>query len=215
MDSSSWKSRLFPPRKPAGDYSARDLPFPEIADPEALPLRTERLVTHSIATIRKRLTVGLAKTLDRCPCCCQSAPRDWPRCNTRHRRKTRPVCGPYGFGLQRGFGFGDLGDPFLFVGDPLRHLVAAFGASVRRVFFSVRRSGQPFGHFGLAFRHPLVTHRLMFRRVGFDLGAIERDVAGLLPQPGQLRRAGSTPSRWALTQIVAPYQPFQARRARS
>ena len=45
-----------------------------IFDPEAPPIRPERHVENSIATIRKRLTVALAKSLARCPCC-QSTPR--------------------------------------------------------------------------------------------------------------------------------------------
>jgi hypothetical protein len=32
--------------------------------------------------------------------------------------------------------------------------------------------------FRLAFLHALITHRFMFRRVGFDLRAIQRDMAG-------------------------------------
>jgi hypothetical protein len=42
--------------------------------PEAPPIRPERHVENSIATIKKRLTVALAKSLARCPCC-QSTPR--------------------------------------------------------------------------------------------------------------------------------------------
>ena len=56
-------------------YSARNLSFPKINDPEAPPLRTERHVVTSIATLRRQLTVGLAHKLDRCPCCCRTAQR--------------------------------------------------------------------------------------------------------------------------------------------
>jgi hypothetical protein len=38
-------------------------------DPHARPIRPERHVTNSIATMRKRLTIALAKSLYRCPCC--------------------------------------------------------------------------------------------------------------------------------------------------
>ena len=48
---------------------------PEGVDPEAPPLRTERHVVTSIATLRRQLTVGLAHKLDRCPCCCRTAQR--------------------------------------------------------------------------------------------------------------------------------------------
>jgi hypothetical protein len=38
-------------------------------DPAALPLRPERNVSNSIATIRIRLAHALAPRLPRCPCC--------------------------------------------------------------------------------------------------------------------------------------------------
>ena len=60
-----------PPQPPGG---ARCLAYPTVIDPEAPPIRPERHVENSIATIRKRLTVALAKSLARCPCC-QSTPR--------------------------------------------------------------------------------------------------------------------------------------------
>jgi hypothetical protein len=37
--------------------------------PEAPPIRPQRHVPNSIATVRRRLIVALAKTLPRCPCC--------------------------------------------------------------------------------------------------------------------------------------------------
>jgi hypothetical protein len=49
--------------------SCRDLAFPAITDPEAPPIRPERHVPNSIATMRRRLIVALARTLPRCPCC--------------------------------------------------------------------------------------------------------------------------------------------------
>ena len=55
----------FPPQPPGG---ARCLDYPKVIDPEAPPIRPERHVENSIATIRKRLTVALAKFLARCPC---------------------------------------------------------------------------------------------------------------------------------------------------
>ena len=45
------------------------LSFPVVHDPEAPPIRPERHVENSIATLRKRLTVALARSLYRCPCC--------------------------------------------------------------------------------------------------------------------------------------------------
>src|SRR3954469_23180895 len=49
--------------------SSRRLAFPEVIDPEAPPIRPERHVLNSIATVRRRLTVALARSLERCPCC--------------------------------------------------------------------------------------------------------------------------------------------------
>jgi SRSO17 transposase len=49
--------------------AAKDLPFPAVLDPQTPPIRPERHVPDSIATIRKRLTIALAKSLHRCPCC--------------------------------------------------------------------------------------------------------------------------------------------------
>src|SRR6266850_1494663 len=42
---------------------SRHQPFPTVTDPEAPPLRTQRHVPNSIATIRQRLIVALAKRL--------------------------------------------------------------------------------------------------------------------------------------------------------
>ena len=49
--------------------SSRDLPFPTVTDPEAPPIRPERHIPNSIATVRRRLIVALTRTLPRCPCC--------------------------------------------------------------------------------------------------------------------------------------------------
>src|SRR4051794_26434347 len=46
---------------------------PARIDPEVPPVRPERHVANSIATIRRHLIVALATTLARCPCC--NAPR--------------------------------------------------------------------------------------------------------------------------------------------
>jgi hypothetical protein len=39
-----------------------------------VPVRPERHVPHSIASIRRRLAVGLVRMLPRCPCCLQKHP---------------------------------------------------------------------------------------------------------------------------------------------
>ena len=66
MVSSSANERRFPPQAP-GD--AEHLAYPPVPDPEAPPIRPERHIENSIATIRRQLTVALARTLMRCPCC--------------------------------------------------------------------------------------------------------------------------------------------------
>ena len=53
--------------------SARRLAFPPVIDPAALPIRPERHVPNSIATVRRRLTTALARSLKRCPCCLRRA----------------------------------------------------------------------------------------------------------------------------------------------
>ena len=57
---------------PSGPRSARLFPkpaVPTVIDPEAPPLRPERHIPNSIATMRRRLIVALVRTLSRCPCC--------------------------------------------------------------------------------------------------------------------------------------------------
>jgi hypothetical protein len=44
-------------------------PSQKFIDPEAPPLRPERHVSNSIATLRRRLIVKLVASLSRCPCC--------------------------------------------------------------------------------------------------------------------------------------------------
>ena len=59
---------------PPSDSWRRTMPdYPKVIG-RAPPIRPERHIENSIATIRKRLTVALAKSLARCPCC-QSTPR--------------------------------------------------------------------------------------------------------------------------------------------
>ena len=43
--------------------------YPTVTDPEAPPLRPERHIPNSIATMRRRLIGALVRTLSRCPCC--------------------------------------------------------------------------------------------------------------------------------------------------
>ena len=57
----------FSPPQRAG--AAKNLPFPAVLDPNAPPIRPERHVANSITTMRKQLTIALAKSFYRCPCC--------------------------------------------------------------------------------------------------------------------------------------------------
>src|SRR4051794_39711631 len=64
-------SAAFSPLKPASPRGgSRHLRYPK-ASSRAAPVRPERHVPHSIASIRRRLTVGLVHLLPRCPCCLQ------------------------------------------------------------------------------------------------------------------------------------------------
>jgi len=58
-----------PPQDPLSAHRSGDLPFPKVTDPDAPPTRPERHIPNSIATMRRRLIVALARTLPRCPCC--------------------------------------------------------------------------------------------------------------------------------------------------
>jgi hypothetical protein len=84
------------------------------------------------------------------------------------------------------------------VAGPIRQFVAAPVFAESLVLFGIRRLGgrqhaSDLGfQFRLAFFHALITHRFMFRRVRFDLRAIERDMAELdrlrrLAQPQNLQ----------------------------
>src|SRR5216684_3100474 len=78
-DSWSPRGRRFPPQALVPPGRSRHLPFPTVTDPEAPPLRTQRHVPNSIATMRQRLIVALAKTLPRCPCCAAPMQRNLRR----------------------------------------------------------------------------------------------------------------------------------------
>ncbi len=48
--------------------------FLMVTDPEVPPLRPERHIPNSIATLRRRLVYALVQTLPRCPCCAAPTP---------------------------------------------------------------------------------------------------------------------------------------------
>ena len=67
---------IVPPR------SSRNLPYAKVTSPEDPPLRPERHVPNSIATIRRRLVAALATTLSRCHAA-PPARRDRQRCSAQ------------------------------------------------------------------------------------------------------------------------------------
>src|SRR6202011_4782067 len=71
-DSWSPRGRRFPPQDLIPPRCSRNLPFATVTDPEAPPLRPERHIPNSVATMRRRLIVALVKTTSRCPCCAAS-----------------------------------------------------------------------------------------------------------------------------------------------
>jgi hypothetical protein len=56
-------------QEPLNTPDPRRLSFPLVTDPRAPPLRPERHIPNSIATLRRRLIVALVEHLPRCPCC--------------------------------------------------------------------------------------------------------------------------------------------------
>lgn len=63
------EQETIPPQAHGAPRRSRSLTFPQIMDPADLPLRTQRHIPNSIATMRRRLEYGLVRTLSRCPCC--------------------------------------------------------------------------------------------------------------------------------------------------
>jgi hypothetical protein len=61
-----------PPQDLIAPGAARRLAFPKVTNPAAPPLRTERHIPNSIATIRRRMAVAIIRSLPRCPCCAQT-----------------------------------------------------------------------------------------------------------------------------------------------
>src|SRR6266849_5515046 len=60
---------------PSGPRPAARFPQPAVTDPEDPPLRPERHVPNSIATVRRRIIDALVRRLPRCPCCRASTAR--------------------------------------------------------------------------------------------------------------------------------------------
>jgi hypothetical protein len=69
MDSWPPNGRLFPPQDAETREDPKRLSFPPVPNPQAPPLRPERHMPNSIATLRRRLIVALVEHLPHCPCC--------------------------------------------------------------------------------------------------------------------------------------------------
>jgi hypothetical protein len=61
--------QTIPPRDLVPPSGSRNLPYPKVTAPEDPPLRPERHVPNSIATVRRRIIDALVRRLPRCPCC--------------------------------------------------------------------------------------------------------------------------------------------------
>src|SRR3974377_978386 len=66
--SSSPNGRRFPPQDLVPPLCSRHLPHPGVTDPDNPPLRPERHIPNSIATMHRRLIIAIVKGLPRCPC---------------------------------------------------------------------------------------------------------------------------------------------------
>jgi SRSO17 transposase len=66
------ETATIPPRHLITPLQSKNLLFPKVTDPEAPPIRPERHIPNSIATMRRRLMMALAQRLSRCPCCNRS-----------------------------------------------------------------------------------------------------------------------------------------------
>ena len=70
------EKETIPPQDLPAPGEARNRPFPPVIDPEDLPLRSQRHMPNSIATLRIRLARTLVHVLPQCPCCGRA--RQWP-----------------------------------------------------------------------------------------------------------------------------------------
>ena len=64
-----------PPQHHVAPGASRNLPYPTVSDLAALPIRPQRHVPNSIATLHRRLALAIARSLPRCPCCARSFTR--------------------------------------------------------------------------------------------------------------------------------------------
>ena len=64
-----------PPSGPRSATAIKKSPFPVVIDPEAPPIRPQRHVPNSIATIRLELAAAIAHRLLQCPHCKRRMPQ--------------------------------------------------------------------------------------------------------------------------------------------
>ena len=62
------------PAAPVGPQNGPEPSIPRGSPPTQPPMRPERHVPSSLTTIRRRLTLELARNLLRCPCCARALP---------------------------------------------------------------------------------------------------------------------------------------------
>jgi SRSO17 transposase len=67
--SSSWNARRVPPQDLVASGQSKKLVFPKVTSQGDMPLRPERHLPNSIATLKRRIAAALARALPRCPCC--------------------------------------------------------------------------------------------------------------------------------------------------
>jgi hypothetical protein len=84
---SSFASEVFSPLSSNSD--AKRLRYPRVGSPEGMPIRPERHNPSSITSVRRRLTVALARQLPRCPCCQQLQARGAGVLNVKHKFMTQ------------------------------------------------------------------------------------------------------------------------------
>ena len=106
------------------------------------------------------------------------------RCFSASMRRSL-LRGQLGVGLQRRHRLLDLRQPFRLIAGPVRHPSSPrLSLPKNLVLLDIRRPQRPptwqatsAFNSALAFLHAFITHRFMFRRIRFDLRAIQCDVA--------------------------------------
>ena len=79
---------------PVPPGNAKRLKFPKVTSQGDMPLRPERHMPNSIATLKRRIAAALARALPRCPCCGGGRTKRGRLRPCRHRARPphRPGC---------------------------------------------------------------------------------------------------------------------------